>query len=139
MNSGFASTTLKPEPAGCGTLEAIWRVEGKELEFADFGFGCGGEDVEADAGSGDGGESFDSFVADGASLRDGLPLFAVPGFDAELVDALAVVETLHQDGVIEGDRLGEIHFERGMMRASGRGPEGVGVAIESGFFISGRG
>src|SRR5262249_22961906 len=69
------------------------------------------------------------------SSSDELPLFAVPCFDAEFLDLLAVVETLHEQRVIEGNRLGEIHFEHGVMRAGRRRPEGVGVAVESGLFI----
>jgi hypothetical protein len=57
-------------------------------------------------------ESFDAFVTDGVSGGEELLLFAVPRFDAQFLNALAVVEAFHQESAIEGDGLGEIYFQR---------------------------
>ena len=74
----------------------------EELKLGYFGGVGGTQDVQADSGGGLGGEAFDALVADGVACGDGFPTGAVPDFDAEGLNVLAVVEALHDQGVIEG-------------------------------------
>jgi hypothetical protein len=43
---------------------------------------------------------------------DGFPGGAVPDFDAEGLNVLAVGQALHDQGVVESYRFGEIYFQR---------------------------
>ena len=77
-----------------------------------MGLRCAGENVEAYARCGDGREAIDFFVADGLALGDGFPGVSgsAPDFDLILLDVLAVVEPLHDEGAIKGDGLREGDF-----------------------------
>jgi len=82
------------------------------LELRDFCGVGGAQDIKADSRGGLWGEALDTFVADGVVGDDGFPCGAVPDFDAEGLDLLAIGETLHDQGVIESHGLGEIYFQR---------------------------
>src|ERR1019366_6288914 len=81
---------------------------------------------------GDGREDVDLLVADGFGGGNALPLLAVPHIDRVFLHTLTVVQPLHGKRAVEGDRLGEIDFEAGVMRTCGRTPESVWVGIERG-------
>ena len=70
----------------------------------------------------------------GADKR--LPGAILPGFDGVVFHLLAVIEPLHRDGPVEGDRFVEANFEGAMQ--GGRDPEGVGVIVEGFVLRDGR-
>ena len=79
------------------------------------------------------GEALDALVADGVVGGDGFPGGAVPHFDAEGLDVLAVVEPLHGQRTIEGYGSGESDFEGRVVRTGWGGPEGVRIVVECEF------
>ena len=74
----------------------------------------------------------DPLVTDCATFRDWVPALTVPHLDTEVRDMLSIVQPLHGQSVIEGQRPCEISFENGMVGTHRRGPEGAGVAIKCG-------
>src|SRR6185437_16335069 len=67
----------------------------KELEFADVGFRRRRENVQSDARGCDRRKAIDLLVTDGVSFGDGHPPVPLPGFDAIVLDMLAVVQPFH--------------------------------------------
>src|SRR6266496_905827 len=108
----------------------------EQLEFADFGFAGCRKNIQSDFGCADCGECIDSLMSDGAPFLNGLPGVPLPDLDAVMLDALTIIEPLHDQRVIECHWLGEGYFNAGMMRARRRGPERCRITVQCRVYCS---
>src|SRR5215472_11756470 len=91
--------------------------------------------MQPDAGCTHRPEPIDALVSDCPAAGNDAPLAFTENLDRIELNLLAIVQPFHCQSTVEGHRAIEIHFENPMMRADGRGPEGVGIAVQCEFLF----
>jgi hypothetical protein len=104
--------------------------DAKQLKFSDFRSIRRTKDIQSHLRSGPGREGVDSFMADRVAGEDCLPAGAVPSFDPEGLNMLAVVQPLHDQGVVESYGLGKINFQQGVVRTHWRRPKRIWIIVQ---------
>ena len=103
----------------------------KQLKLSDLCFRRRVDNVDARPRGGVRCEAHDSLVTKRVAGEDGLPTAAVPNFNPEGLNVLAVVQPLHDQSMIESHRLRKINLQQSMVRASRRRPERIRIVVQA--------